>query len=75
MTDPKHCELIRLSLGQFADSGLRNPRDATLELAMKRQLTDENLALEHNVDVSIKRGIELKRLDTDFLTSSDKNAP
>ena len=42
---------------------------------MKRQLTDENLALEHNVDVSIKRGIELKRLDTDFLTSSDKNAP
>ena len=33
---------------------------------MKRQLTDKDLAIEPNADVSIKRGIELKRLDTDF---------
>ena len=33
---------------------------------MKRQLTDKDLAIEPSADVSIKRGIELKRLDTDF---------
>lgn len=66
MADPKHCELTRPSLGQCLDSRSSDLRDATQALAMKRQLTDKDLAIEPNADVSIKRGIELKRLDTDF---------